>query len=126
MYSTPVANGSRNVSYSGAHGDAMASPMAHAAHSHPLNQPHLMHDNPPPSQQPRGGGSGSGGGIAHSVHGTPVPGQGNENVMAAGNAGSGTPSADGGAKRNAGLGGAAADTPAPAQRVDGKDFFKQV
>lgn len=113
------------MSYPGTHGDAMASPMAHAPHAHPLNQPHLMHDNPPPSQQPRGVGSGSGGGAAHSVHGTPIAGQGNENMMAAGNAGA-TPSADGGMKRGAGLGGGAGETPAQTQRVDGKDFFKQV
>lgn len=64
--------------------------------------------------------------MAHSVHGTPVAAQGNENSMAAGNAGGGTPAAEAGAKRGSGHGGTAADTPPQPQRVDGKDFFKQV
>eukprot|EP00892_Ulva_mutabilis_P000855 jgi/Ulvmu1/10770/UM069_0004.1 len=124
-YATPAADGARAGSYSGAHGDTMASPMVHGPHVHPLNQPHLMHDNPPPSQQPWSAGSAAAGGMSHSVQGTPVAAQGNENSMAAGNAGSGTPVADGSMKRGSGHGGTPADTPAQPQRVDGKDFFKQ-
>lgn len=82
-----------------------------------------MHDNPPPSQQPHAMGGNSGMGASHNIPGTPVHGQGNENVMAAGN--STMPAADD-LKHSNGVGVGQPDPPSQTQRVDGKEFFKQV
>lgn len=113
-YNGSSTNGLRPASASGR--DRGLSPATSLANPHPLNNAHIMHDKPPASQLPAA--------QLHNTHKSENGGHhiSNENSMASVNA----------AEHSDSLPAFGGETPVPGegdghpQRVDGKEFFRQV